>query len=207
LYASTAWRRPAPQAEVTARGAEVVAGGERRVVDIERVGLPVAVRVDTYARRTFAPGTYAARVKFTPRKGSGEAFWMTGASGRAFLSNGEIDLAEILGRQRTVHHLRLHSAYLSGKSGRCTQKADRAVPAGFLSQWHTYSVTTSATRAVFRVDGQVVASYRPNGICTWPFRDPMRAIFSATGGTWQGPPDTSLFPATTFVDWFSYRPN
>jgi beta-glucanase (GH16 family) len=187
-----------------------VASGQlrlRTVATASRTCPLVGGRIDTYGRRSFAPGTYAARIKFTPRKGSGEAFWMTGASGRAFPSNGEIDLAEILGRQPTVHHLRLHSAYLSGKTGRCTQKADRAVPAGFLSGWHTYSVTTSATRGVFRVDGKVVASYRPNGICTWPFKDPMRAIFSATGGAWQGPPDKSLFPATTFIDWFSYRPN
>jgi beta-glucanase (GH16 family) len=187
-----------------------VANGQLRIRTVatsSRTCPLVGGRVDTYGTRTFAPGTYAARLKFTPRKGSGEAFWMTGASGRAFPSNGEIDLAEILGRKPTTHHLRLHSAYRTGKEGRCTQKADLAVPAGFLSQWHTYSVTTSATRAVFRVDGRAVASFRPNSTCTWPFTDPMRALFTATGGGWQGPPNKSLFPATTYVDWFSYRPN
>jgi beta-glucanase (GH16 family) len=167
----------------------------------------VGGRIDTYKGRTFAPGTYAARIKFAPRLGSGESFWMTGASGRPFPSNGEIDIAETLGRTPTVHHLRLHSAYSSGKEGRCTQKVDLAVPAGFLSQWHTYSATTSATRGVFRIDGRVVASFQPNGKCTWPFGEHMRAILQANGGAWQGPPDKSLFPMTTYVDWFSYRPN
>jgi beta-glucanase (GH16 family) len=166
----------------------------------------IGARVDTYDRRTFAPGTYTARIMFQPRTGSWQTFWLTGASGRAFPSNGEVDLAEILGRESTVHHLRLHSAYVFDASSRCTQQADPVRPAGFFSQWHTYSVTTSATRATFQVDGQTVASFTPNSVCTWPFTDPMRAIFSSDGGTWAGPPNKALFPVTMSVDWFSYRP-
>lgn len=166
----------------------------------------VGARVDTYDKRTFAPGTYAARIKFEPRTGSWQTFWLTGGSGRPFPSNGEIDVAEILGREPAVHHLRLHSAYADGSSGRCTRQADPFRPLDFLSEWHTYSVTTSSQRAVFRVDGQTVASFTRNGVCTWPFADPMRAIFSAAGGKWAGPPIKSLFPVTMLVDWFSYRP-
>jgi beta-glucanase (GH16 family) len=167
----------------------------------------VGARVDTIDHRTYAPGTYTARIKFDPRKGSWQTFWMTGGSGRPFPSMGEVDVAEILGRQPTVHHLRLHSAYANGSAGRCTQAADPVRPAGFLSQWHTYSVTTSATRAVFRVDGKTVASFTRNGVCTWPFTDPMRMILTADGGTWAGPPNKALFPATMLVDWVSYAPN
>jgi beta-glucanase (GH16 family) len=167
----------------------------------------VGGRIDTIGLRTFAPGTYTARIKFAPRTGSWQTFWLTGGSGRPFPANGEIDVAEILGRQPDVHHLRLHAAYANGQAGRCTQQADPIRAAGFLSQWHTYSVTTSSGRAVFRVDGQVAASFTPNGTCTWPFADPMRVIFSADGGTWAGPPDKSLFPATELVDWFSYSPS
>lgn len=166
----------------------------------------VGARVDTYDRRTFAPGTYSARILFQPQTGSWQTFWLTGASGRPFPANGEVDLAEILGRQPTVHHLRLHSAYVVNASTRCTQQLDPVRPAGFFSQWHTYSVTTSANTAVFKVDGQTVAAFTRNGLCTWPFTDPMRAIFSSDGGTWAGPPNKALFPVTMSVDWFSYQP-
>jgi|tagenome__1003787_1003787.scaffolds.fasta_scaffold20692150_1 beta-glucanase (GH16 family) len=178
----------------------------REVASSSTVCPLVGGRVDTYDLRTFAPGTYTARIKFAPRKGSWQTFWLTGASGRPFPANGEVDIAEILGREPNVDHLRLHSVYADGRAGRCTQLADLGRAAGSLSNWHTYSVTTSAGRAVFRIDGAVVASFTPNITCTWPFADPMRVILSAGGGTWAGPPDKSLFPITMLVDWFTYNP-
>jgi beta-glucanase (GH16 family) len=187
-----------------------VANGQLRLRTVATSSGPcplVGARLDTIDKRTFAPGTYTARIKFAPRKGSWQTFWMTGGSGRPFPSRGEVDVAEILGRQPTVHHLRLHSAYADGRAGRCSQAADLVRPAGFLGQWHTYAVTTSATRAVFRVDGRVVASFTRNRFCTWPFTDPMRMILTANGGTWAGPPNKSLFPATMLVDWVSFKPN
>jgi hypothetical protein len=56
------------------------------------------------------------------------------------------------------------------------------------------------------VDGQVVALFTQNMICSWPFADPMRPIFAVGGGSYGGAPDKSLFPTTTLVDWFSYTP-
>jgi len=167
----------------------------------------VGARIDTFGKRQFAPGTLSARIKFMPRTGSWDTFWATGASGRTFPANGEIDIAEILGRDTPpIHHLRLHAAWTPGVSGRCTQQLDIPRPPGFMEQWHVYSVTTTTTTATFRVDGQVVALFTQNMICTWPFADPMRPIFAVGGGTYGGTPDKSLFPTTTLVDWFSYTP-
>src|SRR5215207_7456339 len=41
----------------------------------------VGGRLDTFGKRTFAPGTYTARIKFAPKTGSWQTFWMTGGSG------------------------------------------------------------------------------------------------------------------------------
>lgn len=167
----------------------------------------VGGRIDTFGKRQFAPGTLAARIKFMPRTGSWDTFWATGASGQKAPANGEIDIAEILGRDTpNIHHLRLHAAWTPGVSGRCTQQLDIPRPPGFMSDWHTYSVTTSATTATFAVDGQTVAVFTKYQLCTWPFADPMRPIFSVGGGSYGGTPDKSLFPTTTLVDWFSYTP-
>ncbi len=170
----------------------------------------VGARVDTIGRRTFAPGTFSARIRFDLAMGSWQTFWMTGASGRPFPSNGEVDIAEVLGRTPQENHLRLHSAYLDGRVGtdgrlqRCTQKADP--PVADLEGWHVWTVVTGPERVTFRIDGVDVASFVPDGICTWPFGDQMRMILDVGSGTWGGPVDVSQFPVTVLVDWVSWQP-
>jgi len=163
-------------------------------------------RVDTYNLRTFAPGTYTSRIKFAAKKGSWQSFWLTGDSGRTFPSNGEVDIAEVLGREPNASHMRLHSSRRDGGAARCTQKADLIKTASYIAGWHTWSVTTSSKKVVFKVDGTVIASFVPNSTCAWPFTDPMRVIMNVGGGTWAGTPNKSLFPVTVLVDWFAYKP-
>jgi len=166
----------------------------------------LGARVDTVKLRTFAPGTFSARIKFAPKQGSWQAFWMTGDSGRTFPSNGEVDIAEVVGRQPNTSHMRLHAARRDGGPARCSLKADLVKTAAYMTGWHTWAATTSAKKVVFSVDGKVTATILPNSTCTWPFTDPMRAILSVGGGTWAGTPTKSLFPVTTLVDWFAYKP-
>lgn len=169
-------------------------------------------RIDTYNRRTFASGTFSARIRFDLATGSWQTFWLTGGSGLPFPANGEVDIAEILGRTPTQDHIRLHSAYLdgrvdsSGRLSRCTQKLDPRLQPG-PDSWHVYSVTTSALAVTFKVDGKHVVTFNPNGVCTWPFIDPMRIILGAGGGGgWGGPVDPSQYPVTVLVDWVSWTP-
>ena len=128
---------------------------------------------------------------------------MTGGSGRPFPSMGEVDVAEILGRQPTVHHLRLHSAYANGRTGRCTQAADLnrpglPRPVAHLRGDHQRDLNNL-------VDGRVVAC-SPERYRTWPFTDdvddPDRRRRHRPAS-----PTRALFPATMLVDWVSYSPN
>jgi beta-glucanase (GH16 family) len=161
-------------------------------------------RVNTYGLRDWPPGTFSARIRFVTAPGSWQTFWLTGASGRTFPANGEVDIAEIIGRTPGNTHVALHSAFLSGGTRRCDQGAG---PAATVDRtWHVYSVTTSATVATFRIDGRVVASFRPNGICSWPFGDRMRILFSSRGGGYGGTVDPSRYPVTYLVDWVSWTP-
>lgn len=168
-------------------------------------------RVDTYNKRTFGLGTYKARIRFAPAAGTWQTFWLTGAGGAAFPSNGEIDIAEVVGREPKLVHVRLHSAYVDGTTrpdgvlARCSQKIEPTVKGG-VARWHTYAVKTTPGRVTFYVDGKVVAKMSPVSECTWPFADPMRMIIDAGTGEWAGPTESTHYPVTTLVDWVSWTP-
>ena len=145
-------------------------------------------RMNTYGLRQFASGTFEARIKFVLAPGSWQTFWMTGAGNKAFPANGEVDIAEIIGRTPTK---------------RCD--VGGAPPATIDRVWHVYGVTTSAARVTFTIDGKTIASNTPGGTCTWPFGDPMRLLFSARGGQYGGDVVPSAYPITYLVDWVSWH--
>ena len=160
-------------------------------------------RINTYGLQQFPSGTFEARVKFVLAPGSWQTFWLTGAGGQAFPANGEIDIAEVLGRTPTNTHVALHSAFQTGGTKRCDVGAG---PAATLDRvWHVYGVTTSATRVTFTIDGTSIASFTPGGTCTWPFGDPMRVLFSAEAGRYGGDVVPSAYPITYLVDWVSWH--
>ena len=162
-------------------------------------------RINTYGLREWGPGIFEARIKFVTAPGSWQTFWMTGASGREFPANGEIDVAEIIGRTPNNTHVALHSAFLAGGTRRCDQGS--APPATVNRVWHTYGVKTSSTSVVFTIDGRTIATFRPNGTCTWPYGDPMRLLFSSRGGQYGGTVVPSAYPITYLVDWVTWRPS
>jgi beta-glucanase (GH16 family) len=160
-------------------------------------------RVNTYGLRQFNSGTFEARIKFVLAPGSWQTFWMTGASNHPFPANGEVDIAEIIGRTPTNTHVALHSAFKTGGTKRCDMGG---APAATLDQvWHVYGVTTSATRVTFTIDGKTISSINPGGPCTWPFGDPMRILFSSRGGQYGGDVVPSAYPVTYVVDWVSWH--
>lgn len=160
-------------------------------------------RLNTYGLRDWGSGTFEARIKFDTAPGSWQTFWMTGASGREFPANGEIDVAEIIGRTPRNTHVALHSAFLAGGTRRCDQGA---APAATVDNvWHVYGVTTSSTSVAFTIDGKVIARFGPNSTCAWPFGDRMRLLFSSRGGQYGGDVVPSAYPVTYLVDWVSWR--
>lgn len=161
-------------------------------------------RINTYDRREFAPGIFEARIKFVLAPGSWQTFWLTGAGPEEFPANGEVDVAEVIGRTPTQTHVALHSAFKTGGTRRCDLGG--APEATVDRVWHRYSVTTSATRVTFAIDGVPIASYAPGGPCTWPFGDQLRMLFSSRGGQYGGEVDLAAYPVTYLVDWVSWRP-
>jgi beta-glucanase (GH16 family) len=160
-------------------------------------------RINTYGLRSFTSGTFEARIKFVLAPGSWQTFWLTGGSNREFPANGEVDIAEVIGRTPVNTHVALHSAFKSGGTKRCDVGG---APAATLDRvWHVYGVSTSATRVTFTIDGKTIASYTPGATCTWPFGDPMRVLFSTRGGQYGGDVVPSAYPVTYLVDWVSWH--
>jgi beta-glucanase (GH16 family) len=176
-----------------------------RIAPTSRADCPgvTGARINTYGLREWPSGTFSARIRFDLAPGSWQTFWLTGAGGEPFPGNGEIDIAEIIGRTPTNTHVALHSAFRSGGTKRCDLGG---APKATLDRvWHVYSVTTSSTAAVFRIDGVTIARYTPGTTCTWPFGDPMRILFSARGGQYGGEVDPSAYPVSYLVDWVSWQ--
>jgi beta-glucanase (GH16 family) len=161
-------------------------------------------RINTYGLRQWTSGTFSARIRFVLAPGSWQTFWMTGAGGAEFPANGEVDVAEIIGRTPQNTHVALHSAFKSGGTKRCD--AGGAPPATLDRVWHTYSVTTSSTFVEFTIDGVRIARYTPGASCAWPFGDPMRLLFSSRGGQYGGDVDITKYPVSYLVDWVSWTP-
>ncbi len=165
------------------------------------------VRYNTYGKKDFGPGTISARIRFNTAPGSWQTFWLTGGSGRVYPSNGEMDVAEIIGREPTTTHAALHSAYRSNPSNP-TRRCDvgGATPFPVDKIWHTYSVTYSATSVTFKIDKTVLGTYKPGTICEFPFGDRQRIQLSARTGKYGGTVDPTKYPLAYDVDWIAYTP-
>jgi beta-glucanase (GH16 family) len=160
-------------------------------------------RINTYGKKEFPAGTFSARIKYVTAPGSWQTFWLTGNNGEVFPGNGEIDIAEVIGRMpRKVPH-NMHSSRLSAPLRKCSQGGDPYLKPN--NTWRVYEVTTSDTEVVFRVDGKVAGRYTGNGVCSWPFGDPMRILFSARGGQYGGKVNPAKYPVTYYVDWVQWR--
>jgi beta-glucanase (GH16 family) len=163
-------------------------------------------RVNTYGLKTFQPGTFSARMRYVVEPGSWQNFWLTGANGRPFPANGEVDIAEVIGPTPNNTHVALHSAFKSGASGRCDMEAGPAATVDRV--WHVYSVTTGATAVTFKVDGATIARFTPTSSnCTWPYGDPMRILFDSSVGKYGGTLDLSKYPIAFKVDWVTWTPS
>ena len=164
------------------------------------------VRLGT--RQTFQYGTVSARMKFDLAQGSHTGISLYGTKGR-WPSNGEIDVAEEVGRFPYKTHLRVWSQLeVASKPRRCGTSGN--IPTTVNGAWHTYGVDWEPGSITFTLDGRVVwwwtAKQAAAHGCTYPFDDPgyrARLYFtSSVGGLFAGKPpaDHAGYPLDTLVD-------
>jgi len=110
----------------------------------------ISGRINTRGKYEFTYGTLSARLKTTAGAGLWPAFWALGEG--KWPDCGEIDIMETVGDSSWVSHA-LHGP---GYFGNTPLTHRSYFPAGIdVTQWHVYSVTWSASKIVFSVDGAV----------------------------------------------------
>ena len=165
------------------------------------------VRIGT--RQAFQYGKVSARINFDLAQGSHTGMTIFGTQG-SWPYNGEIDVAEEVGRFPDANHVRVWTQRTGASTPtRCGGAVD--VPATINGTWHTYAVDWEPGSITFSLDGQVVWWWSPTQAaeqgCTYPFDDPgyrARLYFtSSVGGNYAGKPpaDHAGYPLDTLVDW------
>jgi beta-glucanase (GH16 family) len=186
-----------------------------------------SARLSTKGKFSFTFGTLSARIAFPHGAGLAPAFWLLGTDidSAGFPAAGEIDLAETI-NDGAFAHMGVHGPTAVGGAG-SADLGPIAIPgvtanAGRYQRghnvwnidtadFHTYSVTKTAGRIVFSVDGTAVYTLNRSdltGAERWVFDKPMYAILNlAVGGVWPGATDDSTpNPSTMKVDHFRYTP-
>jgi beta-glucanase (GH16 family) len=165
-------------------------------------------------KQTFQYGMVTARIYFDLQPGAHTGMTLFGATG-SWPYNGEIDIAEQIGRQPTIDSIRVWTQRLSSTTpDRCGTSLD--FPATVNHQWHTYGINWQPGSITFYLDGNVIwywASWEAALFgCSYPFDDPGyrgRVYFtSSVGGEYAGPPppDHAGYPLNTLVDYVNIDP-
>jgi Glycosyl hydrolases family 16 len=173
-------------------------------------------RVDTYHQpRRFGDGVFEVSMRQAPAAGSWQTLWITGSDG-AYPANGEIDVAETLGREPDVLHTVLHSAWLDGRRTRdgqlrrCSLKHPTRLN---MRATHVYRVLVTGREFRLWVDGQprvhfTAADARRAG-CTWPYGGDNRLVIDSGVSDehgYAGPADPADYPVAVTVDYVSWTP-
>jgi beta-glucanase (GH16 family) len=159
-------------------------------------------RLVTRGKLLFPTGTISARIKFPAGQGLWPAFWMLGADIETvgWPDCGEIDIMELINTGSTFN-VALHAPGAD---------VERKGPIDDLSRdYHNYWMTRTDDSITVGVDRATLATFTADEFPSpWIFNRPMFALLNlAVGGDWPGPPDQSTpFPASMSIDWFSYTP-
>lgn len=137
-------------------------------------------RINTTNKFEFTYGTASARIKMTAGAGLWPAFWALGQG--KWPDCGEIDIMENVGDSSWVSHA-LHGPNYFGN----TPLAYRTILQGTdITQWHVYSVTWTADKLAFSIDGKVtytVTKQMVEKYGRWAFDTPKFIILNfALGG-------------------------
>ena len=164
-----------------------------------------SARLITYDTFSHKYGRFEARMKVPPGKGLWTAFWMMGVD-EHFPLGGEIDIAEVLGKDPTTVYGSAHIP--SSPTSVVSSSNPYTLPSGSLAyDFHVYAVEWRPNRLDYFLDGVRYATVTPESMPpggTWVFnQQPFYLILNlAVGSRFPGQPDeTTMFPADLVVDY------
>ncbi len=163
-----------------------------------------SARMKTQGKRSFTYGKIEAKMKLPSFSGAWPAFWTLGENitSVGWPACGEMDIMEAINANNNIYS-NLHWSY---KGTQADTQGSVAYDVGDRTEWHTYTMEWTSTRAKFYCDGEL---YQSNGITTEAemeeFRKNQFIILNlAIGGKWPGYTiDDSAFPdrSTMEVDY------
>ena len=170
-----------------------------------------SARLDSLDRWSFTTGTLAVRLKLPAGAGMWPAFWMQGTDVTkvGWPKCGEIDVVEALGGHNSVYQS-VHGPNATAKG--YAHSVVNAAPKGtsISSAYHVFSVTRSANKMVFRIDGAQTGSFTPADLKAgerWAFNGPMFMVLNLAVGGWPGAPTAATpSPSSLLIDWIRFVP-
>ncbi|MDE2417855.1 MAG: glycoside hydrolase family 16 protein [Burkholderiales bacterium] len=160
-----------------------------------------SARLFTKGKASWTYGFFEVRAKLPCGVGTWPAIWSLGASTDIWPLQGEIDIMEQTGWDKTRILGTVHTQSGSGGNGSTgsTQVADAC------GTFHNYQMTWTPQSISFSVDGVAYRDAYVNpltGVNSWPFDQPQYLLLNlAIGGTLGGPIDDRIFPVTFEIDY------
>ncbi|HEX8182718.1 MAG TPA: glycoside hydrolase family 16 protein [Candidatus Saccharimonadales bacterium] len=187
-----------------------------------------SARIDTKTKQDFLYGRIVVRAKLPKATGTWPAIWMLPSQPKyaalisptesSHLADGEIDIAEAIGRQPNVVYGVAHSLSYDSNGVDRTYFNTVKIP-GNDTTFHNYEVQWTPTSLTYKVDGKTFFSYaKPAGADyrSWPYDQRFYLIINiAMGGTWAGQDrknfpidgiDRDALPASLRVESIQYYP-
>jgi beta-glucanase (GH16 family) len=157
-----------------------------------------SARLLTAGKAAWTFGYFEVRARLPCGKGTWPAIWMLN-SAMVWPEGGELDIAELVGREPTQVFSTVHTASGSGGqgSGASTEVRDAC------TAFHTYQMHWTPRFARFAIDGKTHFTHvnAGTGKNQWPFDTPQFMILNvAVGGDFGGEVDDSIFPVRMEVD-------
>lgn len=156
-------------------------------------------RLFTAGKAAWTYGYFEVRARFPCGQGTWPAIWMLN-SAMVWPAGGELDIAELVGREPDKVFSTVHTTSGSGGKG---SGAATPVPDA-CTAFHTYQMHWTPQRARFAIDGKThfVHVNAGTGQAQWPFDGPQFLILNiAVGGDFGGTVDDAIFPVRMEVDY------
>ena len=156
-------------------------------------------RMLTLGKAEWTYGYFEVRAKLPCGKGTWPAIWMLN-SAVVWPAGGELDIAELVGREPTKVFSTVHTTSGSGANGSGAPTEVRDACTAF----HTYQMHWTPQQARFGIDGKVhfIHKNAGTGKAQWPFDTPQFLILNiAVGGDFGGAVDDGIFPVRMEVDY------
>jgi beta-glucanase (GH16 family) len=160
-----------------------------------------SARMVTRGKASWTYGFFEIRAKLPCSAGSWPAIWTLGTTTNQWPAQGEIDIMEQTGMDKTVVLGTVHTPAGFGGNG----STGNTVVADACNAFHKYQIHWTADSIRFLIDGR---QYRPaytnprTGLNAWPFDLPQYLILNvAVGGTLGGSVTSSTFPMTMEIDY------